>query len=93
MKESLEMYRNERRSFVLGLKYYFGIDFYKLDKSERKEWLKTYIESKREFLTNLIQFWEDTHVDLDSFCREKKYSLKNMKSKKNKMKKDELEEF
>jgi hypothetical protein len=79
MKESLDMYRQERRSFISGLRQYFGVDFYKLDRIERTEWLRTYIESKREFLTNLIEFWEDTHVELNSFDREKKSCRKNRK--------------
>ena len=77
MKESLDMYRQERRSFITGLRSYFGIDFYKLDRAERSEWLRTYIESKREFLTNLIEFWEENHVELNSFDKEKKSCRKN----------------
>jgi hypothetical protein len=53
LRERLQIYRQERRAFILGLKHYYGIDFYKLDRQERKEWLYLYIRSRREFLGNL----------------------------------------
>jgi hypothetical protein len=55
----LKSYRAERQSFILGLKMYFGIDFYKLDKRERSEWLRIYIENKKEILMNMYEYWED----------------------------------
>lgn len=58
LREKLQVYRQERRSFILGLKHYYGIDFYKLDRQERKEWLYLYIRSRREFLGNLA-----AHID------------------------------
>jgi len=57
--ESLNTYRQERRAFIAGLKHYFEIDFYRMDKRERSEWLKAYIESKREFFENLIDHWKE----------------------------------
>jgi hypothetical protein len=53
LKQRLQVYRQERKTFILGLKYYYNIDFYKLDRQERKEWLYIYIKSRREFLGNL----------------------------------------
>lgn len=54
LREKLQIYRQERKSFILGLKYYYGINFYKLDRQERKEWLHLYIRSRREFLSNIV---------------------------------------
>lgn len=59
LKESLETYRQERRAFIAGLKHYFGIDFYKLDKKERVEWLNSYISSKRKFMERMVEHWKD----------------------------------
>jgi hypothetical protein len=59
IEESLNTYRQERRAFILGLKHYYGVDFYKLDVKERKEWLKSYIESKRAFFESMIEYWKD----------------------------------
>jgi hypothetical protein len=59
MRESLETYRSERRSFIVGLKNYFGIDFYQMDKIERAEWLRIYMQNRREFLYNLYEHWKD----------------------------------
>jgi hypothetical protein len=77
MKQSLDMYEQEKKSFIIGLKSYFGIDFYKLDRAERNEWLRTYIECNREFLTSLIEFWEEIHIELNSDDKEKKSCRKN----------------
>ena len=55
LEERLQIYRQERKTFILGLKHYYGIDFYKLDRRERKEWLYLYIKSRHEFLANLIK--------------------------------------
>ncbi len=57
LDERLQIYRQERRTFILGLKYYYGIDYYKLDVKERKDWLHSYIKSRREFLNNLTEHW------------------------------------
>jgi hypothetical protein len=59
IEESLQTYRQERKAFILGLKHYYGIDFYGLDISERKEWLRSYIESKRNFFESMIEYWKD----------------------------------
>jgi len=56
--ESLKTYRQERRAFIAGLSHYYGIDFYKLDRRERADWLRAYIQSKREFFEYLIEHWE-----------------------------------
>ena len=58
LQEKLQIYRQERKTFILGLKYYYSIDFYKLDRQERKEWLYLYIRSRREFLGNIV-----AHID------------------------------
>ena len=63
--ESLKTYRQERRAFIVGLQHYFDIDFYRLDKRKRSEWLRTYIESKREFFENLVEHWRDNPQDFD----------------------------
>jgi hypothetical protein len=59
LKERLQIYRQERKTFILGLKHYYGIDFYKLERQERKEWLYLYIRSRREFLGNLVAHWDE----------------------------------
>jgi len=56
--ESLDTYRQERRAFIAGLKHYYGIDFYKMDRRERADWLKTYIENKRQFFEALTEYWQ-----------------------------------
>lgn len=58
IEESLKTYRQERLSFILGLRHYYGIDFYKMDRRERTNWLKCYINYKREFFENLIEIFE-----------------------------------
>jgi hypothetical protein len=57
--ESLNTYRQERRAFIAGLNHYFNIDFYRMDRRERSEWLRTYIESKRQFFETLVEYWEE----------------------------------
>lgn len=57
--ESLNTYRQERRAFIAGLKHYYGIDFYKMDKRERTQWLQSYISSKREFFQHLLEHWQE----------------------------------
>lgn len=64
--ECLNTYRQERRAFIAGLKHYFEIDFYKLDRRERTEWLRTYIDSKRQFFETLLEYWEDFPPELVS---------------------------
>jgi len=59
LRKKLEVYRQERKTFILGLKYYYGVDFHKLDRQERKEWLYLYIKSRREFLRNLVVHWKE----------------------------------
>lgn len=59
IEETLKTYRQERRCFVLGLKHYYGIDFYKLDPQERKQWLNTFIQSKRDFFEHLVEIWKE----------------------------------
>lgn len=63
--ESLKTYRQERRAFIAGLSHYFGIDFYRMDRRERTDWLKAYIESKREFFENLVDHWQNCPEALD----------------------------
>lgn len=63
LRESLETYRTERKSFIIGLKNYFGIDFYKLDRRERAEWLRIYMQNRREVLSNLYEHWKDFPPD------------------------------
>lgn len=58
IEESLKTYRQERRAFIAGLAHYYHIDFYKLDHRERTDWLRAYIESKRQFFENMIEYWE-----------------------------------
>jgi hypothetical protein len=65
LRQSLEIYRQERKTFILGLKHYYGIDFYKLDKEERKEWLAAYIVSRREFLGNFVSWLENYPASLN----------------------------
>ena len=64
--ESLNTYRQERKAFILGLKHYYGIDFYDIEKQERTEWLRAYIESKREFFEQMIEHWESCPPQLIS---------------------------
>jgi hypothetical protein len=68
LRQKLQVYRQERRTFILGLKYYYDIDFYKLDRQERKEWLYLYIKSRREFLGKLVACWEEYPATLDGLC-------------------------
>ena len=56
--ECLNTYRQERRAFIAGLHHYYGIDFYKMERRERSEWLRAYINSKREFFEHLVEHWE-----------------------------------
>jgi hypothetical protein len=66
IKDSLQIYRQERKAFIMGLKIYYGIDFYKLDKSERNEWLQTYIESRKNFLGYLAAYiYENSEVEAE----------------------------
>ena len=60
INESLDTYRQERKCFILGLKHFYAIDFYSLDRRERTQWLGAYIKSKREFFENLIDYWDET---------------------------------
>lgn len=59
MEESLNTYRQERRAFIAGLKHYFNVDFYKLDRRERTEWFQSYLLSKREFFSYLMEHWQE----------------------------------
>jgi hypothetical protein len=58
LDETLDTYRVERKAFIKGLKHYYGIDFYKLDRKERGEWLKTYLQSKRAFFRDMSEIVE-----------------------------------
>jgi len=71
LEERLQIYRQERKTFILGLKHYYGIDFYKLDRQERKEWLYLYIRSRREFLGNLVAHWDEYPAILSEVCNYK----------------------
>lgn len=58
IEETLQTYRQERRAFIIGLKN-LGIDFYSLDRRERSEWLRSYIQSKRDFFESMLEHWKD----------------------------------
>lgn len=49
IEESLKTYRAERRAFIINLKHYFNIDFYKMDAKERSYWFSAYLNAKRDF--------------------------------------------
>jgi len=70
IEESLKTYRQERKAFILGLKHYYGIDFYQIDTIERKEWLQSYIKSKRNFFENLLEHWEEFPPNLSKIFPE-----------------------
>jgi hypothetical protein len=80
IEESLKTYRQERRAFIEGLKHYYGIDFYQIDKIERQEWLQSYIKSKREFFENLLDHWEQFPPNLEG-CFPSGYRIDRVKRK------------
>ena len=55
IKDTLISYRNERKAFISSLKLHYGIDFYKLDVEERKQWFAAYLSNKREFIKDMIE--------------------------------------
>ena len=80
IQESLNTYRQERRAFIAGLKHYYGIDFYRIDRKERTDWLQSYIKSKREFFEHLLEHWDEFPPNLVG-CFPDGYRLDKKKGK------------
>lgn len=50
LKENLHTYRQERKAFIYTLRYFYDIDFYRLDVQDRNAWFHTYLLYKRDFM-------------------------------------------
>lgn len=74
IEESLATYRAERRAFIAGLKHYYGVDFYQLDRKERADWLRSYIENKRKFFETMMEYWDGVPAAINLFPEGYKFS-------------------
>ena len=77
LKEKLKSYRAERKAFIESLKYYFDMDFYKLDPDERKCWLACYLESKYEFFRNMQEHMQEEFKEFKHLSHFKRESRRN----------------